>query len=81
MKRGMLVLCAIAWSALPATGQTVDCSKFHHDDDRSWTAIEQAKITSSDGRAYTVNKDTKIKPGRNFGTINLAVLLDQQCRQ
>jgi len=59
--------------SLPAKGQPLDCTWFHHNEDGSWTPISQLTVTSSPygGQIY-------VGP-RAFAGPELARRLNQQC--
>jgi hypothetical protein len=79
---GLSALALVASSALAQqpTGQMeVDCSRFTHNPDGSWSVNQPLEIFSDSGRVR-ISPGPPFKPGMSFGGLDIAKLLDRQCR-
>jgi hypothetical protein len=68
MTKLAIALLTVFCMSVPAIGQPLDCSRFRHNEDGSWTPISKLTVTSSPygGQIYVVG-------------IDLATKLNQQC--
>lgn len=79
---GVLALMLVASSAhaQQPTGQAeLDCSRFTHNPDGSWSVKQPLELFSEIGRVRIL-PGPPFKPGMVFGGLDIAGLLDQQCR-
>ena len=62
------------------TGQTeLDCSRFTHNTDGSWSVKQPLELFSESGRVR-ISPGPPFKPGMSFGGLDIARMLDEQCR-
>ena len=79
---GLSALALVASSTLAQqpTGQMeVDCSRFTHNLDGSWSVNQLLELFSDSGRVW-ISPGPPFKPGMSFGGLDIAKLLDRQCR-
>lgn len=79
---GLSVLALVASSAhaQQPTGQMeVDCSRFAHNPDGSWSVKQPLELFSETGRVR-ISPGPPFKPGMSFGGLDIARMLDEQCR-
>jgi hypothetical protein len=79
MRRFVVAFLAFCCMGLSAIGQILDCSKFRHNEDGSWTPISQFTITNQNGSHVSMGPGVSFRPGVQFSGIDLATLLNQQC--
>jgi hypothetical protein len=73
-------LVAGAAQAQQPTGQLeVDCSRFTHNPDGSWSVNQPLELFSDNGRVR-IAPGPPFKPGMSFGGLDIAKMLDRQCR-
>jgi hypothetical protein len=80
MKKVILFI-ALILLPIPANAQTpqIDCSQFRHNDDGSWSPLVPVRITGPNG-SVQIGPGVSFREGVAFMGIDLAALLDQQCR-
>ncbi len=75
-----LALAASSAHAQQPTGQMeLDCSRFAHNPDGSWSVKQPLELFTDNGRVR-VSPGPPFKPGMSFGGLDIATMLDQQCR-
>ncbi|WP_449409426.1 hypothetical protein [Methylobacterium komagatae] len=75
-----LVLGAGSVHAQQPTGQMeVNCSQFTHNPDGSWSVKQPIELFSETGRVR-ITPGPPFKPGMSFGGLDIAKMLDRQCR-
>ncbi|AWN34447.1 hypothetical protein DK427_00700 [Methylobacterium radiodurans] len=57
----------------------LDCSRFTHNPDGSWSVKQPLELFSENGRVR-ISPGPPFKPGLSFGGLDLARMLDEQCR-
>ncbi len=77
---GALTLAGGAALAQQPTGQGgLDCSRFTHNPDGSWSVNQPLELFSDQGRVR-ISPGPPFKRGMSFGGLDIAEMLDQQCR-
>ncbi|MCP1539366.1 hypothetical protein [Methylorubrum extorquens] len=75
-----LALVASSADAQQPTGQTeLDCSRFTLNPDGSWSVKQPLELFSEIGRVR-ISPGPPFKPGMSFGGLDIARMLDEQCR-
>lgn len=78
-------LSALALVVSPAhaqqpTGQSeLDCSRFTRNPDGSWSVKQPLELFTDTGRVR-ISPGPPFKPGMSFGGLDIARMLDEQCR-
>ncbi|GJD35038.1 hypothetical protein [Methylobacterium aerolatum] len=74
------VLLAAPVQAQQPTGQMeMDCSRFTHNPDGSWSVKQPLELFSDTGRVR-ISPGPPFKRGMSLGGLDIAKMLDQQCR-
>ncbi len=75
-----LALVASAAHAQQPTGQMeMDCTRFTRNSDGSWSVQQPLELFSDKGRVR-IMPGPPFKPGTSLGGLDIAMMLDQQCR-
>ncbi len=75
-----LALAAGSAQAQQPTGQMeLDCSRFTRNPDGSWSVKQPLELFSESGRVR-IAPGPPFKPGLSFGGLDIARMLDEQCR-
>lgn len=69
----------LAWPAL-AQQSVIDCSKFRHNADGSWSPIAKVRIMTSTGNVR-VGPPASFKAGVLFKGANIGAVLNKECEQ
>jgi len=82
----LVVVQSIAQTA-PASAQgpapltkTIPCDAFKKEDDGSWRPTRDVNVELPDGNVLTVGSAVTFTPGNPIGGLDLAAVLERQCR-
>ncbi|SFK63996.1 hypothetical protein [Methylorubrum salsuginis] len=75
-----LALVTSAAQAQQPTGQTeLNCAQFTRNPDGSWSVKQPLELFSDNGRVR-IMPGPPFKPGMSFGGLDIARMLEEQCR-
>lgn len=75
----LALVTGVAQAQQPTGQMEVDCSRFTHNPDGSWSVNQPLELFSDGGRVR-ISPGPPFKRGMSFGGLDIAAMLDRQCR-
>jgi hypothetical protein len=73
------ILAGSAHAQQPTGQMELDCSRFTHNPDGTWSVNQPLELFSDTGRVR-ISPGPPFKPGMSLGGLDIAKMLDRQCR-